>query len=71
MAKFEIDAVEKDLTKNVGGDRNDVVDLSTDILWKPRDVDDNLIDIEDVKVAGESSRTLPFRKQRRGLSPHR
>jgi hypothetical protein len=70
-AKFEIDAVEKDLTKSVGGDPNDVVDLSADIWLKPGDVDDNSIDIEDVKVAGESSRTLSFRKKRRGLSPHR
>ena len=71
--KFEIDAVEKDLTKSVGGDPNNVVDLSADILRKPGDVnvEDNSIDIEEVKVAGESSRTLPFRKKRRGLSPHR
>src|SRR6202022_4131971 len=70
-AKFEINAVEKDLTKSVGGDPNDVVDLSVDIWMKPGDVDDNSIDIEDVKVVGESSRNLPFRKKRRGLSPHR
>ena len=34
-AKFEIDAVKKNLTKSVGGDPNDVVDLSADILRKP------------------------------------
>jgi hypothetical protein len=62
---------EKDLTKSVGGDPNDVIDLSADIWLKPGDVDDNSIDIEEVKVAGESSKTLPFRKKMRGLSPHR
>jgi hypothetical protein len=30
--KFEIDAVKNDITKCVGGDPNDVVDLSADIL---------------------------------------
>lgn len=70
-AKFEIDAVEKDLTKSVGGDPNDVVDLSADIWLKPGDVENNSIDIEEVKVAGESSRTLWVRKKRRELSPHR
>jgi hypothetical protein len=30
-AKLELDAVENDLTKSVGGDPNDVIDLSTDI----------------------------------------
>ena len=71
--KFEIDAVEKDLTKCVGGDPNDVVDLDGDILKKPGDVDveDNSFDIEKIKVAGESSKTLFFRKKMRGLSPHR
>jgi hypothetical protein len=39
---------EKDLTKSVGGDPNDVVDLSADIWLKPGDVDDNSIDIEEV-----------------------
>ena len=60
--KFEIDAVEKDLTKSVGGDSNDVVDLSADILRKPGDVDvdDNSINIEEVKVTGKSSRTFVF-----------
>ena len=71
--KFEIDAVGKDLTKCVGGDPNDVVDLGGDILKKPEDVDveDNSFDIVEVKVAGESSKTLSFRKKMRGLSPHR
>jgi hypothetical protein len=60
--KFEIDAVEKDLIKCVVGDPNDVIDLSADILRKSRDVnvEDNSIDIEEVKVAGESSKTLPI-----------
>jgi hypothetical protein len=64
--------VEKDLTKCVDGNPNDVVDLSADILQKPDDVDmeDNSIDIEEVKVTGESSRTLPFCKKMKGLSPH-
>ena len=72
-AKFEIDAVKKDLTKNVDEDSNDVIDLNVDILQKPGDVDvkDNSIDIEEVKVAEEFLRTLSFRKKRRGLSPHR
>ena len=35
------------------------------------DVEDNSIDIEEVKVAEESSRTLHVLKKRRGLSPHR
>ena len=71
--KLEINAVKNDLTKCVGGDPNNVVDLSAHMEWKPGDVDveDNSIDIEEVKVAGESSRTLPFRKKMRGLSPHR
>jgi hypothetical protein len=71
--KFEIDAVENDLTKFVGGDPNDVIDLSADILRKPGDVDvdDNSIDIEEVKVARQYSKTLPIRKKMRGLSPHR
>ena len=34
-------------------------------------VDDNSIDIEEVKIAGESSRTVYFSKKMRGLSPHR
>jgi hypothetical protein len=48
-----------------------VVDLSVNIWLKPEDVDDNSIDIEEIKVAGESSKTLSFRKKMRGLSPHR
>ena len=65
--------MEKDLTKCVGGDPNDVVDLGEDILRKPGDVDveDNSFDIEEIKVAGESSKTLSFHKKMRGLSPHR
>jgi hypothetical protein len=55
----------------MGGDPNDVVDLSADIWLKPGDVNDNSIDIEEVKVAGESSKTLSFRKKMRRLSPHR
>ena len=70
---FEIDAVEKDLTKCVGEDLNDLIDLCADILEKPGDVDveDTSIDIEVVKVTGKSSKTLPIRKKMRGLSPHR
>ena len=34
-------------------------------------MENNSIDIEDVKVAGESSNTLYFCKNMRGLSPHR
>ena len=34
-------------------------------------VDDNSIDIKEVKVAGKSSRTVPFRKKMRELLPHR
>ena len=71
--KFLIDAVKKDLTKCVGGDPNDVVNLGGDILRKPGDVDveDNSFDIEKIKVAGESSKPLSFRKKIRGLLPHR
>ena len=71
--KFEIDAVEKNQTKCVGGDPNDVVDLSADILRRPGDVDveDNSIDIKKVKVVEKSSKILPFRKNIRELSPHR
>ena len=71
--KFEIDTVENDLTKCVGGYPNDLIDLSADILKKPRDLDldDNSIDIEEVKVTGESSKTLPIYKKMKGLSPHR
>jgi hypothetical protein len=70
--KFEINAVEKYLTKCVGGNPNDMIDLSADILRKPEDVDveDNSMDIEEVKVAGEFSKTLPIRKKLRGLSPY-
>ena len=35
------------------------------------DVEETSIDIEIVKVAGESSKTMSIRKKRRGLSPHR
>jgi hypothetical protein len=71
--KFKIDAVEKDLTKCVVGDPNDVIDLSADILRKSGDVyvEDNSIDIKEVKVAGESSKTLSICKKMKGLSPHR
>jgi hypothetical protein len=69
--KFKINAVENDLIKSVDGDPNDVVDLGVDILRKPVDVEDNSMDIEEIKVAKQSSRTLSFRKKRRGLSPHR
>ena len=51
-AKFEINAVENDLTKSVDGNPNDVVDLGADILRKPENVDDNSIDLENVKVVG-------------------
>jgi hypothetical protein len=72
---FEIDAVEKDHTQCVGGDLNDLIDLCADILEKPGDVDvdveETSIDIEIVKVAGESSKIMSIRKKRRGLSPHR
>jgi len=44
----------------VGGDPNDVIDLNADILRKPKDVDDNSIDIKVVKVAGESLKTCLF-----------
>ena len=49
----------------MGGDPNDVVDLSADILRKLGDVDmeDNLIDIEEIKVAGESSKSFFFVKK--------
>ena len=39
MDNFEIDAVENDNTKCVGGDLNDLIDLYADILRKPGDVD--------------------------------
>ena len=70
---FEIDAVEKDNTQYVDGDLNDLIDLCADVLEKPGnvDVEETSIDIEIVKVAGESSKTLPIRKKMRGLSPHR
>ena len=67
-AKFEIDAVKKDLTKNVGRDLNDMIDLNAD---RNVDVEDTLIDIKIVKVAEESSKILPIRKKMRGLLPHR
>ena len=72
-AQFKIDAVEKDLTKCVGGDLNDVIDLSVDILRKPENVDVNdiSIDIETVKVAEEPSKILPIGMKMRALSLHR
>ena len=65
--------VEKDLTKCVDEDLNDVVDLGGDILRKLGDVDveDNSFVIEEVNVAGKSSKILSIRKKMRGLSPHR
>jgi hypothetical protein len=57
----------------VGGDPNDMIDLSADILRKHGDVDveDNSINVKEVKVVGESSKTLHIRKNMKGLSPHR
>ena len=68
----EIDTVKKDLRKCVGGDPNDVVNLSANILRKPGhvDVEDNSIDIEVVKISGLISRILFFCKEMKGLSPH-
>ena len=62
---FKIDAVEKDHTKCVGGDLNDLIDLCADILRKPEDVDveDTSIDIEIVNVAEKSSKTLPIQRR--------
>ena len=70
--KFKIDVVEKDPTKCVGGDADDVVDLSADIPWKTNDVDveENSINMEEVKIAVESSRALSFRERMKRLSPH-
>ena len=65
--------VEKDPTKYVDGDVDDVVDLNADIPWKTNDVDveENSIDMEEVKIALESSRTLSFCERMKRLSPHR
>ena len=59
-AKFENNTVEKDLIKCVGEDLNVVIDLSAD---EHMDVEDTSIEIEIVKVAGESSKTLHIRKK--------
>ena len=60
--KFKVDVVEKDPTKCLGGDADDMVDLSADIPWKMNDVDveENSINKEKVKIAVESSKTLSF-----------
>ena len=70
--KFKMDVVEKDPTKCVGGDADDVVDLSADILRKTNDMDveENSIDMEEVKIAMESSRTLLFCERMKGLLLH-
>ena len=55
-----------------GGDVDDVVDLSADIPWKTNDVDveKNSINMEEVKKAVESSRTLSFCERMKRLSLH-
>ena len=70
--KFKMDVVEKDPTKCVDRNADDVVDLSADIPWKTNDVDaeENSIDMEEVKIAVESSRILSFHKKIKRLSPH-
>ena len=57
-----MDVVEKDPIKCMGGDANDMVDLNADIPWKTNDVDvgENSIDMEEIKIAMESSRTFFF-----------
>ena len=69
---FKMYVVEKDPTKCMDGDADDVVDLSADIPWKTNDVDveENSIDMEEVKTAVESSRTLSFCKRMKRLSLH-
>ena len=51
--KFKMDVVEKDQTKCVSKNADDVIDLSADIPWKTNDVDveENSIDMEEVKIA--------------------
>ena len=66
--------MENDLTKCVGGNLNDVVHLSADILQKPGgvDVEDNSIDIaRRSQVCGKIFKDFAFRKIMIGLSPHR
>ena len=49
-----------------------MVDLSADILWEINDMDGgkNLIDVEEVNIAVESSKTLSFRERMKRLSSH-
>ena len=53
-------------------DVDDAVDLSADILWEINDMDggENLIDVEEVNIAMESSKTLPFHERMKRLLPH-
>ena len=70
--KMKADMVEKDSTNCLDRDANDAIDLSADILWKINEVDgeDNSIDVEEVEIAMESSKTLSFREKMKTLSLH-
>ena len=74
MDKFKKkkDVMKKDSTDYMDRDADDAVHLSADILWEINDMDDgkNLIDVEEVNMAVESSKTLSFRKRMKRLSPH-
>ena len=59
------DVVQKDSTNCVDRDADDAVNLSAGILWKINgvDTDDNFVDVEEVNIAVESSKTLSFHKR--------
>ena len=70
--KKKKDVIKKDSTDYKDRDADDAVDLSADILWEINDMDggENLIDVEEVNIAMESSKTLSFRERMKRLLPH-
>ena len=67
------DVMQKDSTNYVDRYADDAVDLTADIPWKINDMDndDNSVNVEEVNIAVESSKTLSFRERKKILSPHR
>ena len=70
--KKKKDVMKKDSMDYKDRDADDAVHLSADILWKINDIDggENLIDVEEVNIAMESSKTLSFRERIKRLLPH-
>ena len=70
--KKKKDVMKKDSMDYKDRDADDAVDLSADILWEINDMDggENLIDLEEVNIAMESSKTLSFHERMKRLLPH-